>query len=117
MKNAMIGSVVLVLLLLFAELVFGTVEYRDEFRCVAKGRRITVVTGRDKPEAEFAHLGTFSSLAGLWSWEVSDVARLELAPDGFDAVEIGDVLSYDELVQLRGRSLIGRAWDFAKSNR
>jgi len=86
-------------------------------RAVSSSRTFGGITGRTRNHVGFEIDGTWTSLTGLLSFEVTRDVSLEMPERSWEQIEIGRSYSWEELNEMRGRSLAGRAWDLIKKPR
>lgn len=52
-----------------------------------------------------------------WKMEGKETKRIEVTDKAFKSVQIGDTYTVEQIEDMRGRSLMGSAWDFWKKPR
>lgn len=75
------------------------------------------ITDRDKTKLVLEHRRDRVFFDGLWSFEDNKRFSVEILSDALEEVKPGDVLTSAQLDELKGRSILGRAWDFLKKPR
>src|SRR5688572_18213020 len=85
---------------------------------VADVRKITfATTRREAYMMDITHRVTYSSLTGLISGDRNDKESFEITEDGASAIHPGMNLTAADIEVLRGRSNLGRIWDWLKKPR
>lgn len=97
-------------------IISSRIVHHDEYVVVSTKDAKSVFTKREKCYLFVEHQRDFL-LFCLWEIENNKVLHFEISPQNVSEVQEGDVLTYEQLEQLKGRSILGRTWDLLKTPR
>ena len=95
----------------------STTWQKGQFTAVKLETKIFGITERNRYVVDFEQAGVHESGSGWFKWGTTREISMEFPKETWSEFISGKVYTTEDLAELKGQSLMGKAWEFIKKPR